>query len=448
MYRFLVFLVVLALCANGASAQETSTSLTFIPAQARSFIGDDTKQDPSPKDTQDQAKEQNTESSDKLTKLKEALEKLSKSANVSVAEGLNLHIFGALQGAMTYSTARAVAPGTEFYLTPASPFGLDSPNLDVHAKASYLGMAVTGPKVGDWEASGYVLFYFYSETLTTDRYGILPEQIWGDIKNGDWRFAAGLQRDIFNPLDPTMLNFAVLNGSGNAGNFRGQLRLEHYVKPTDEMQWTLQAGLSEPIATLVTNDFSISEDNGCPNIEARIALGLGHLEGEGSEAKRPFEVGLSGVVGQIRNTDLAGQRVVANVWGVGTDARWKINERFGVQGELYTGQTLGTYNGGVLQDVNTANFQGIRSSGAWAEIYYYLIPEKLHTHVGYGIDDPLDHDLAPGQRVRNDTYFANLIWDATKAFRLGAEVTWRDTAYLALRNNQGFSIQTVVQWSF
>src|SRR5262249_30049003 len=120
----------------------------------------------------------------------------------------------------------------------------------------------------------------------------------------------------------------------------------------------------------------------------------------------------------------------------------------GVQGELFVGQALGSYTAGILQNVNAVTFKGIQTSGGWIEFYYYLCPEKLHVHVGYGIDDPLNRDLAPGQPLRNETYFANLIWDVTKHLRLGCEVTYRRTEYTALPNNDGMGGQTQVQLRF
>jgi hypothetical protein len=211
---------------------------------------------------------------------------------------------------------------------------------------------------------------------------------------------------------------------------------------------TLTAGISDPLPTTVNNAFTISEDNGWPNVEGRAALALGPLTGEGSLARRPFEVGVSGVVGQIRTTTPFVTQVVANIWGLGSDFRWAVNERFGVQGEFFVGQTLGVYTAGILQNVNSATFAGVHATGGWLELYYYICPEKLHTHVGYGIDDPLDRDLAPGQPIRNDTWFANLIWDVTKHFRVAEEFTYRKTAYTVLPNNQGFGLQTQVQLKF
>jgi hypothetical protein len=298
------------------------------------------------------------------------------------------------------------------------------------------------------QSGGFILVLFYNDNLIADTYGIFPYQVWGDLKNENWRFAAGLQTDIFNPLNPNVLPISVLYGSGNTGNYRGQFRVERFLHPSDNVQVTLQGGLGDPIATFVTDQLRVSEDNGWPNVEGRVALGLGPMEGEGLAARRPLEFGLSGVIGQIRTTPPSGQRVTADVWGIGTDFRWKLGERLGVQAEFFTGRTLGTYNGGVLQNISQFTLDGVRSTGGWAEVYYYLTP-CVHSHWGYGIDDPEDDDTdAPPTILRNETYFANIIYDVTKHFRVGFETTWRRTAYPLSLTNQGMTFQTVVQWSF
>jgi hypothetical protein len=118
-----------------------------------------------------------------------------------------------------------------------------------------------------------------------------------------------------------------------------------------------------------------------------------------------------------------------------------------VQGELYTGQGLGTYNAGILQNTNVVTFGAIRTSGGWGEVFYYITP-CLHTHLGYGLDDPIDRDLAMTQVSRNQTFFANIIWNVTRSFRVGFELTHRDTDYLTLLDNDGVGFHTQVQWSF
>jgi hypothetical protein len=298
---------------------------------------------------------------------------------------------------------------------------------------------------------------FFNDAVVVDRYGLLPLQAFGELRNDHWRFAAGLQFDVFNPGMPTVLPFSVLTASGNSGNsFRGQIRLERFLNPSEDVQWTLQAALSSPIATTIDPAFRISEDNGWPNVEARIALGLGQPEMVGLEPKRPLEIGVSGLVGQIRTTEPLVAQVVADVWGVGADFRWKFLPYVGVAGELYSGQTLGTYGGGVLQDINVntatpvdSTLKGIRSTGGWLEAFVYWTP-CLHSHIGFGIDDPLDRDVSVTQRTQNSTIFANAIWDVNQTFRVGFEFTWRRTEYRSplVPDNEGAGFHTQFQWAF
>jgi hypothetical protein len=275
----------------------------------------------------------------------------------------------------------------------------------------------------------------------------LPYQAFGELKNESWRIAGGLQMDIFAPVLPTVLPFSFLAASGNPGIYRGQLRVERFYYPWDDEQITLTAGISDPNPTLLSTD-ALSEDNGWPNVEVRAAWAVGQPQQVGLAPQRPFEVGVSALIGQMRTTtgDPLAQ-VVADVWGTAADFRWRINEYWGLAGEVFAGQGLGTYGGGILQNTNSTTLEAIHATGGWAEIYYYLTP-CLHTHWGYGIDDPLDGDLAPTQIARNDTLFANLIWDVTRSVRLAVEFTVRETDYILLPDNDGVGVHTQMQWKF
>ena len=386
---------------------------------------------------------------DKLAALGQAVEALSKNLTVVTGDpNIKVVFGGAIIADFLFNSARPVAPGTPFFLTPRLSPGFNQATFDATGRQTMLTAFVSGPDVCGMQSSAVIAAVFYSSSLIEDLWGVLPIQAFAQLKNDDWRFAAGLQLDIFNPLNPNVLPISYLGASGNVGAFRTQARVERYLLPSDDSQITLTAGLSDPIPTTVSNAFRISEDNGWPNVECRAAWALGPLTGEGLDAKRPFEYGISGVVGQMRNTVPLARQVVADVWGLGADLRWAIGECFGFQGEVYTGQTLGTYMGGILQNVNSATFAALRSSGGWLEVYYYICPQTLHTHWGYGIDDPLDRDLAPGQPSQNQTWFANIIWDPSKYFRLALEVTYRKTAYIDLPGNEGVGIHTQVQLKF
>jgi len=287
-------------------------------------------------------------------------------------------------------------------------------------------------------------------------YGLLVYYAYGELKNDQMRFAAGLQQDIFNPVGPTVLPFSLLYGSGNAGSYRGQIRFERYVHCDDGSQLTFQFGLSEPISTLVRNQVidPLVEDNGWPNIEGRLAFGVGEKqEFMGGRKQRPVEFGVSGVVGQIRITrpifdPSAFNRAVDDIWALGCDLQWALTDRLGVKAEFFVGQTLGEYNAGVLQNFDGKTFGPVRTRGGYAEIYYYLHPQ-LHLHCGYGIDNPVASDLAAGQIECNQTFFNTLLWDLSKRVQIGLEVDYRKTNYMApLKDADSLLVMTQFLWRF
>jgi hypothetical protein len=424
-----------------AGGPQPALGTAVAPLPASSQPADPSKAAAAPADA---AKEAAT-----LETLAKTVETLGKNLTVVTGdEQIKIVLGGAVIGDFMFNSRRPVAPGTPFFLTAGPLPGFHQQTFDASGRQTTLTALVTGPEVCGLQSSAVIAACFYSSSLIEDLWGFLPIQAYAQLKNDDWRFAAGLQFDIFNPLNPTVLPISYLGASGNTGAFRTQARVERYLYPSDDSQITLTAGLTDPIPTTVSNAFRVSEDNGWPNVECRAALALGPVTGEGPEARRPFEVGVSGVVGQIRTTIPFTRQVVADVWGLGTDCRWAVTPRFGVQGEMFVGQALGTYMGGILQNINVNTFAGVHTAGGWIEVYYYICPEKLHTHVGYGLDDPLDRDLAPGQPVRNDTWFANLIWEVTRYCRVAGEFTYRKTAYTVVPSNQGFGLQTQVQFKF
>src|SRR5262245_30018428 len=237
---------------------------------------------------------------------------------INLLPGFKVLIGGTATADFVYASQRTVANGTPFFLTPASPIGASTQTFNALGRQSALFAIFQGPEVCCFETGGVVAANFYASNIFSELYGLLPIEAFGHLRNEDWRFAFGLQLDIFNPRIPTVLPFSMLFASGNAGAYRGQARAERYFYPSDESQITLQVGLSDPISTFITDSFQFSEDNGAPNFEGRAMLGLGASEGQGLLAHRPFEIAVSGVVGKFRTVQLP-RRVVASVWGFGSD---------------------------------------------------------------------------------------------------------------------------------
>ena len=171
--------------------------------------------------------------------------------------------------------------------------------------------------------------------------------------------------------------------------------------------------------------------------------------------QRLVELSLSGVVGQIRiSKPIPGpgtpgpDRIVNDVWAVGGDFQIALTDRFGIKGESFVGQSLAEYNAGALQNFNSDTFLPIQTIGGFGEIYYYVNPQ-FHLHGGYGIDDPINADLAAGQISSNETFFLTAFWDISKNVQFGMEVDCRKTKYISpLLDAEGLLVMNQFLWRF
>jgi hypothetical protein len=351
---------------------------------------------------------------------------------------------------MVNGTQRAFVPWSPLFLLPPSPFGLDTSTFEMHARQSSFQLLYEGPKIEGWKTGALAKLYMSNSSLTSDTYGVLPIVAFGEMKNENWRFAIGLQPDLFAPRDPVVVPVTLMGGAGNAGTFRGQVRLERFYTPNEDFQATLQAALSDPISTVLLDATRrTTEGNGLPNLEIRGVLGLGAKEKlVGGRTERPVELGVAGLAGQIRNTqnvfDLEDinpnipVRSVINVDGLSVDGKINLTANTGLIAEGYVGQGLGNYAGNIFQTYHPETYAVIRGRGGFLELFHYW-NDRLQVHVGYGVEGPLRQDLpAVGTGIlKNSAYFASMFWDVTKFLQYSFQVDYRQTDYVTLNDNRG-----------
>jgi hypothetical protein len=330
-------------------------------------------------------------------------------------------------------------PGQPLIVSPKDP----APSYDLSAQQSMVYAAFRGPKWGSWTPGAFAIFWL-QDNLLAEGYSFTPVVAYGEIGNGAWRVAAGQNFDVFAPRDPDTLPNGKLAATGNPGAYRPQFRVERTFEAGPGFGGVVQLAASSPVTTALPSNVDLAnlqsqeivEDNGWPNLEARLNFGFGaYADRAGGRSLRPVELGVSGIVGQLRVLDnirpsdpltLVSDRSTVNVWGAAIDGQIALGRRFGLSGELYTGQGLGEYMAGILQTYNRATNQAVPTAGGWGQFYVYLA-DNLRLNLGYGIDHAQDSGLF-GLQV-NSGIFANVLWDVNPWLQLGLEGNYKLTTY-------------------
>jgi hypothetical protein len=160
--------------------------------------------------------------------------------------GLDVIMGGALRTTVTTTTARMQPDATPFFVLPKIP-GVPEGTTKIDARLSSLFFKIKGAQLGDFQLGGTIYAYLFDGDLLSGKYGVYPGMAYIDATSDKWRFAAGLQQDVFSPMIPTMVDrMSAFAGSGNAGNsFKPQLRVERFfVKGTDRLDG--EHGCSQP----------------------------------------------------------------------------------------------------------------------------------------------------------------------------------------------------------
>jgi len=331
--------------------------------------------------------------------------------------------YGTLWANTAWETSRSVSGDFVLYVLPPRVGTNEAFNID--AKSTRLGVDVLGPRLPCWgnaQTGGKVEIDFQRNFDTENRSGVLLRHAYLEAKNDEFRLLAGQTWDVISPLYPGLLMYTVGWDGGNIGYRRAQARGERYFAISDNFLLITQGSLNVDILSDTVTGFA-GDHSGWPLLEGRLGVVLGE-RGPGS---RPIEMGISSHVGEIiLLPDAPAAGLPRRTWSLNADVRVPITPHIGVQGELWMGENLATFFGGIGQgiDVTSADLHTIYSRGGWADVWYDWT-DRLHSHVGYSIDDPIDSDITKG-RTYNAFMFANLSYDVTPKFLVGFEFTsWR-----------------------
>ncbi len=353
---------------------------------------------------------------------------------------------------MVYETERSNAGDYTLFVLSAQDQG--EPAFHVDAKSTRVGFDVAGPRLPFFNCAatgGKVEIDFQGNFTTENKGSVLLRHAYWEAKDETFRVLAGQTWDVISPLYPTTVMYSINWGAGNIGYRRAQFRAERYFDFSDTLLWTVQGSLNGNIIADVPSSLGSGTVTGdhspWPVLMGRTALTFG----ERGKGGLPITLGLSGHIGEVVYDFLAPPArddVYLRTWSMNVDLRAPITERFGFQGEYFIGENLGAYLGGILQGVDIGNRRGIYSRGGWVQLWYDITP-RLHSNVGYSLDDPLDRDLsaASGRRY-NSVIWGNLIYDITKQFTMGVEVgSWR-TLYVGKEPGESIRVEFMTKYTF
>lgn len=370
--------------------------------------------------------------------------------------------YGHLWGDLIYNSART-NPGP--YTLFVNSFATDGEHEFIaDARRTRLGFDVSGPTIpwfGGAASGGKVEIDFFGDgPVNPNRAGVLLRHAYFELKNEDFRFLFGQTSDVISPIFPGVLMYSVGWDGGNIGYRRTQLRLERYFNFSDVFRMEFQGSLNQDIVADFTSVSTIDREAAdWPLVEGRIGWVIGP-RGQGSH---PITMGVSAHIGEMEYDFKSAGPAPLNLppadderfrtWSLNADFRAPITERLGVQGEFFMGENLSSFLGGIAQGVCLYNRHTIRSYGGWIDLWYDWT-DRLHTHVGWGLDDPLNEDFLVG-RTYNQFIFINFSYDITKNFVTGIEVSSWKTLYQDRREGQVPDSQlgprrpgeaTIVEW--
>lgn len=347
--------------------------------------------------------------------------------------------YGMLWADMIYATQRNNPGSYTFWINSADVDPEDAFAID--ARRSRLGFDITGPDIPLFHcasSSGRVEIDFEGEFVLENKGSVLLRHAYWQVKDEDFLFLFGQTSDIISPLVPGTLNYSVQWNAGNIGYRRAQFRAERYYNVSDRLLITAQGSLNQDIVTDFTAEPGVRRESAnWPVIQGRLAATLGPR----GEHCLPAVVGVSSHIGETGFDFLSAgppplslppeQNFRAITWSINGDVRIPFTPYFGFQGEVFTGENLSAFLGGIGQGVCGCLRGPVASTGGWMELWYDWNP-RLHSHVGYNIDNPRDEDMLFGRSL-NSAVFANIVYDLTPKLNMGFEVSHWRTEYMETR---------------
>jgi type II secretory pathway pseudopilin PulG len=270
-----------------------------------------------------------------------------------------------------------------------------------------------------------------------------------NLKTDKWYLRIGQDWDVLSPLFPAINAESLMWNAGNVGDRRPQVQYG-WASGTDTkcgpiFDIKVAAGLTgaisnqdlDPTVAGVSNERD-GFDSGLPHVQARIGTTFGSWV-----CDQNVILGAWGAVGWNETDTQFNGEDEFTTWLVGIDFQVPLLKSLKLRGELWAGQALSDFRGGITQSINTVSGEEIESVGGWAEVVFD-VTKTLTLAAGATADNPDDGDLVANNKDLNYSMYLASKYDFGGGFKLGFDVIFWETQYLdtGLGNTMRFDLYT------
>lgn len=361
----------------------------------------------------------------KKTDQEETVEKPAAPAE-KPSKGFSIKPYGSIKLDAAYNDS-AVTNGNYVVYVPSEASARNDDEFNVTARETRLGLEVTTPEYDGWKTTGKVEIDFYGDSILSHENEaelMLRHAFIETTKNGV-TLLVGQTWDVISPLNPSTLNYTAGWGAGNIGFRRPQVRMSYDRILENDTSLLTQVALLRTTG-LANEDLDMGgqndgDDSGFPTIQVRAALSTRIF------TEKKAVIGISGHYGK-EEADWAGNVTDHKSWSTNLDFMIPLQDRFTLSGEVFIGDNIDDYFGGVIQGVNIFTRNEISTTGMWAQLNYKY-NDKIEYNTGLGIDNPDTDDLNGGMRDQNSFYFINIMYKVFPSLTLGFESSYWETEY-------------------
>ena len=383
---------------------------------------------------------------------------------VKLSEGagdVRLQVYGYIRADLSHDT-QATAPGGDFvfWVLPKID-GKKDGQTHFGARETRFGLALFGPDVGNWKTTGKIEMDFYGGDKANS-YNPRMRLAFIDVAHtSGFALRFGQDWDTFMELQPRIVNFANVADVGALGLRRPQARVTQDLKITDHTKLVLKAAIAQTVGEdLDQGGFEDGADSDWPSFQFNVALQqklwtekMARLSVAGHYGRETIDGVEKGVTMSDSGVVTERAQIIANdadhfdTWSIQASLFLPLTSQLAAQANLWQGENLDTYYGGIGQGVNMALNKGVRAVGGYAQLL--LDPcAKWAFALGYGVDDPDNDTLSPGMRSRNECVWVNAAYNFTTALTAMVEYSQMTTDYFKKPDATNDRVQVAMKYTF